>query len=127
MVIGIGTDVMRPSRIDPSTLQPGDPFFERAFTPAERAQAASRQDRHDFLVARFCAKEAIYKAVSDCREEFHPSDFEIVDDDDGHPHALLGGRTLTAAEGLWGPGVTVLVSISHEDDLVSAFALAQIP
>lgn len=127
MVIGIGTDVMRPSRIDPSTLQPGDPFFERAFTPAERAQAASRQDRHDFLVARFCAKEAVYKAVSDCREEFHPSDFEIVDDDDGHPHVLLGGRTAAAVEGLWGPGVTVLVSISHEDDLVSAFALAQIP
>lgn len=127
MVIGIGTDVMRPSRIDPSTLQPGDPFFERAFTPAERAQAASRQDRHDFLVARFCAKEAVYKAVSDCREELHPSDFEIVDDDDGHPHVLLGGRTAAAVEGLWGPGVTVLVSISHEDDLVSAFALAQIP
>ncbi len=127
MVIGIGTDVMRPSRIDPSTLQPGDPFFERAFTPAERAQAASRQDRHDFLVARFCAKEAVYKAVSDCREEFHPSDFKIVDDDDGHPHVLLGERTAAAVEGLWGPGVTVLVSISHEDDLVSAFALAQIP
>ncbi|MBQ6650899.1 MAG: holo-ACP synthase [Atopobiaceae bacterium] len=127
MVIGIGTDVMRLSRIDPSTLQPGDPFFERAFTPAERAQAASRQDRHDFLVARFCAKEAVYKAVSDCREEFHPSDFEIVDDDDGHPHVLLGGRTAATVEGLWGPGVTALVSISHEDDLVSAFALAQIP
>ena len=125
MVLGIGTDVMRSSRLVSSTLEPGDAFLERAFTPAERLQADARPDRHDFLVARFCAKEAVYKAVSDCREEFHPGDLEILDDEDGHPHVLLGGRTAAAVEGLWGLGVTVLVSISHEDDLVSAFALAQ--
>lgn len=125
MVIGIGTDVLRPSRLDPSTLESGDAFLERAFTQEERVQADARQDRHDYLVARFCAKEAAYKAVSFCREEFHPADFEILDDEDGHPHVFLAGRTAAAVERLWGPGVSVLVSITHEDELVSAFALAQ--
>lgn len=125
VVVGIGTDVLRPSRLDPSTLEPGDAFFERAFTAAEKRQARERRDRHDYLIARFCAKEAAYKAVSDCHEEFHPGDFEILDDEDGHPHVTLGGRTVAAVERLWGPGVDVLVSISHEDSVTSAFALAQ--
>lgn len=126
VVVGIGTDVLRPSRLDPSTLEPGDAFFERAFTVAEKRQAQERRDRHDYLIARFCAKEAAYKAVSDCREEFHPGDFEILDDEDGHPRVTMGGRTAAAVEALWGQGASLLISISHEDDVVSSFALAQI-
>ncbi len=125
MVVGIGTDVLRPSRLDWRTLEPGDAFFEHAFTLGERDQSATRQDSHEYLVGRFCAKEAVYKAIASCGEEFHPSDLEILDDEDGHPHVTLGGRTAAAIERLWGPGVDVLVSISHEDVLTSAFALAQ--
>jgi acyl-CoA synthetase (AMP-forming)/AMP-acid ligase II len=81
MVIGIGTDILRTSRLDPSTLVPGDAFFERAFTSTEREQAMHAANRHEYLVARFCAKEAAYKAISLCQEEFHPGDFEILDDE----------------------------------------------
>lgn len=125
MVIGIGTDVLRPPRLAASSLEPGDAFFERAFTPAEREQAAGRADAHEYLAGRFAAKEAAYKAIAECGKEFHPGDFEILDDANGHPHATLRGRTAEEVERAWGPGVAVLVSISHEDDLTSAFALAQ--
>lgn len=124
MVIGIGTDVLSPARIAEETLEKGDPFFERAFSPYERAQAALRSDRHHYLIARFCAKEAVYKAVSGCGEELRPGDIEILDDSDGRPHVTLRGRTFDAVRARWGE-VEILVSISHEDDVVSAFALAQ--
>ena len=125
MVIGVGTDILKTSRLNPSTLVPGDAFFERVFTLAEQEQATQAVDSHEYLVARFCAKEATYKAVSLCREEFHPGDFEVLDDKDGHPHVRLLGRTKQAVWGTWSEGVQLLVSISHEDGLVSAFALAQ--
>lgn len=125
MVVGVGTDVMRSSRLAAETLVEGDPFYERAFTQAEREQAAARPVPYEYLVGRFCAKEAAYKAVAFCGEVFHPGDFEVLDDEDGHPHVTLGGRTTAAVERLWGAGVGVLVSISHEDSVTTAFALAQ--
>ena len=125
MVIGIGTDILRTSRLDPSTLVPGDAFFERAFTSTEREQAMHAANRHEYLMARFCAKEAAYKAISLCQEEFHPGDFEILDDEGGHPHVRLLGRTKQMVWNTWSDDVQLLVSVSHEDGLVSAFALAQ--
>ena len=125
MVLGVGIDLLRLSRLSRSALVPGDAFYERAFTEAERAQAHQRSDRYDYLSARFCAKEALYKAVSDCKEEFHPGDFEVLDDEDGHPHARILWRTAIAVELIWGPQVELIVSITHEDGLIGAYALAQ--
>ena len=125
MILGIGTDVMALSRLDPSTLQPGDSFYRRAFTEAEKRQAAHDIDPPSFLARRFCAKEAIYKAISLSGEEFHPGDIEVVSNADLHPIAILHGKTREAfaryAQGPW----RLHVSMSSEDDIVSAFALAE--
>ena len=126
MVIGIGTDLLAKERLHEQTLEPDDPFARRAFTEREREQAAGRANRIEYLRGRFCAKEAVYKAISICGEEFRPKDIEVIDDENEHPHVMLHGRTAEALASCLGALPEVLVSLSYEDSYVSAFALAQI-
>ena len=126
MVIGIGTDLLASERLSERALDWADPFVTRAFTERERKQAEGRASHTEYLSGRFCAKEAVYKAVSVCGEEFRPQDIEIVDDDDEHPHVTLHGRTAEALVSCLGVLPEVLVSLSHEDAYISAFALAQV-
>lgn len=123
MIVGIGTDLFRYSRLAPEPLEPNDPFFRRAFTSAEQLQASERSTRFEYLAARFSAKEAIYKAISICGEEFHPGDIEIIDDEDGQPHARLSGKTKRRFERFIASSYSIHISLSHEDDHVLAFAL----
>ena len=126
MILGIGHDLLRPGRIVPSSLSGDDPFCRRAFTATEREQAYARgADCDRFLQGRFCAKEAIYKALSFCGEEFHPGEIEILDDANLHPIVTLSGRTKAAFDAFAQGPYRVLVSLTYEDNLISAFALVE--
>lgn len=124
MIIGIGTDLFRCDRIVPAALADGDAFLERVYTERERAQACSRPSRHEYLAGRFCAKEAIYKAISACGEAFHPGDIEVVDNADGRPLAQLHGRTKRAFEDRVEAAYEIEISISYDDGCACAFAIA---
>jgi len=125
MILGIGTDIFAASRLAPAALAPEDPFFRRAYTPAEQRKAQGRPDRRQYLAGRFAAKEAIYKSISSCGTEFRPGEIQITDDPDGRPHALLLGGTKAAFEDRWGAGYAIHLSISHEDGIACAFAITE--
>lgn len=126
MILGIGHDLLRPGRIVSASLAGDDPFCRRAYTAAERDQARERGDDYErFLRGRFCAKEAVFKALSFCGEEFHPGEIEILDDKNLHPLVTLSGRTKASFDAFARGPYRVLVSITYEEDLISAFALVE--
>ncbi len=125
MLIGIGTDIFALARLSPAAVNGDDPFFRRAYTPAEQAEAGLRANRLEYLAGRFAAKEAVYKAVSLCGAEFAPGDIQVTDDGDGRPHALLLGKTKARLEEKYGPRYRIHISISREDDFAVAFAVAE--
>ena len=88
---------------------------ERLFTDAERAYAAARARPAQHLAARFCAKEAVAKAIG-LTGGWAFRDVEVVATD-GPPRIALSGR---AAELATGP---VHVSLTHSRDTAGAVAI----
>ena len=78
----------------------------RLFTDAERAYAATRARPGQHLAARFCAKEAVAKALGLTAWSFR--DVEVVSGD-GAPTVKLHGAAAERAASL---GVAVRVSLT---------------
>lgn len=125
MIIGIGTDIVKISRICPAALPLDDPFFIRSFTEKEIEQSKERVDFRFFFATRFAGKEAVYKAISFCKTEFNPKDIEITDDDDGKPFASLTGKTLLALSAFIDGNIELNLSLSYEKEYALAFAVAE--
>ncbi|MCW2989441.1 MAG: holo-ACP synthase [Solirubrobacterales bacterium] len=87
---------------------------ERLFTDAERAYAASRARPGQHLAARFCAKEAVAKALA--LAAWSPRDVEVVLEESGAPAIVLHGPLADR-----GP---VLVSLTHEGGMAAAVAVS---
>jgi holo-[acyl-carrier protein] synthase len=91
---------------------------ERRFTDAERRYAASRARPGQHLAARFCAKEAVAKALGLTAWSFR--DVEIVAEG-GPPEVRLSGAAADRAIAL---GVRVNVSLTHTRREAAAVAIA---
>jgi holo-[acyl-carrier protein] synthase len=63
MIFGIGTDVLKLSRIDRVYQRYGDHFAERLLLDEEHALFVKAKNKPRFLAMRFAAKEAIAKAL----------------------------------------------------------------
>lgn len=124
--MGIGTDVFAVKRLADVAIREEDAFFKRAYTPEEKKTAGTVSDRRAWLAGRFAAKEAVYKAVSGCGVEFCPGDVCIVMGARGEPQACLRGKTKARFEQVYGPDYSIHLSISHEDKLAVAFAVAEL-
>ena len=92
----------------------------RLFTDGERAYAETRARPTMHLAARFCAKEAVAKALE--LEVFSAREVEVVRDDAGPPRVRLSGNAARRAEEL---GVRVYVSLTHTRGVAGAVALLQ--
>jgi holo-[acyl-carrier protein] synthase len=86
----------------------------RLFTDAEREYAAGRGRPAQHLAARFCAKEAVAKALA--LRAWDPLDVEIG----AGPRVQLHGGVARRAEEL---GVTVEVSLTHSRGMAGAVAI----
>jgi holo-[acyl-carrier protein] synthase len=114
---GVGIDLLEIDRLERAIAR--TPRLEqRIFTDAERAYAASRARPGLHLAARFCAKEAVVKALG--LEVWNPHDVEVIGTG-GPPSVRLTGRAATRAEEL---GVTVQVSLTHTHGMAGAVAVA---
>jgi holo-[acyl-carrier-protein] synthase len=126
MLLGIGIDLFAIQRLAPQALDAKDPFLLRAYTPREREQAQVRQMPLYYYATRFAGKEAVYKAISFCGEEFHPGEIEILNDADGKPHASISGRTAERLAACTNGGAyTVFISLSYDADYASAIAVVE--
>lgn len=115
-VTGIGLDLLEIERLE-RALDRRPRLAERLFTEGERAYAArqGRPARH--LAARFCAKEAVAKALGLTGWRF--TDVEVVGGA-GAPTVRLSGSAAARAREL---AVTPLVSLTHERSMAGAAAV----
>jgi holo-[acyl-carrier protein] synthase len=88
------------------------------FTGSELAYAAAKAYPAMHLAARFCAKEAVVKALA--LEVWNPHDVEVVREDGGAPEVRLSGRAAQRASELGG---TVAISMTHTRGMAGAVAV----
>jgi holo-[acyl-carrier protein] synthase len=114
---GIGLDLLEIDRLE-RALARRPRLAERLFTDAERAFADLRGEPARHLAARFCAKEAVAKALALRDGDWH--DVEVLGGGDGPPSVRLSGRAAERAVEL---GVDVEVSLTHSKGMAGAVAL----
>jgi holo-[acyl-carrier protein] synthase len=112
----IGIDLLEIERLE-RALQRRPRLAQRLFTDAERDYAARRARPGQHLAARFCAKEAVAKALGLTAWSFR--DVEVVSGD-GAPTVRLHGAAAERAAFL---GVAVCVSLTHSTKDAAAVAL----
>ena len=104
---GVGLDLLEIERLE-RALARSPRLALRLFTDRERAYAQARARPGQHLAARFCAKEAVAKALRLTGLDFR--EVEVVNDADGAPSVLLHGTAAARAAEL---GVDVDVSLTH--------------
>jgi holo-[acyl-carrier protein] synthase len=112
--VPVGIDLLEIERMEQALARrPG--LALRLFTDGERAYAARRARPGQHLAARFCAKEAVAKALR--LEAWNPHDIEVVGE---------GAKTGIALHGaLAALGVQVDVSMTHSKATAGAVALVR--
>jgi holo-[acyl-carrier protein] synthase len=114
---GVGIDLLEIERLE-RALQRRPRLAERLFTDGERAYAQSRARPAMHLAARFCAKEAVAKALS--LHEWSWRDIEVVGGGDTPPRVQLAGTAAARAGEL---GAAVAVSLTHTRGMAGAVAV----
>jgi holo-[acyl-carrier protein] synthase len=116
-VTGVGLDLLEIDRLA-QALARRPRLAERLFTPGERAFAAERGEPARHLAVRFCAKEAVAKALALRDGDWH--DVEVLGGGDGPPGVRLAGRAAARAAEL---GVEVEISLTHSKGMAGAVAM----
>jgi len=122
-IFGIGTDVTECPRIARMIEKHGDAFLQRIFTDAEIAYCQKNRAHTQHYTGRWCAKEAILKALgTGWSGGILWRDMEILNKPGGAPYVTLKGATAEIAEKM---GIAeVLISISHCESVATATAVA---
>jgi holo-[acyl-carrier protein] synthase len=110
----IGLDLLEIERME-RALARRPRLAERLFTDAERAYAATRARPGQHLAARFCAKEAVAKAIG-VEGGWAFRDVEVVATG-GAPEVRLSGRLAELATG------PIRISLTHTDTMAGAVAI----
>ena len=129
MILGVGVDLVHVPSFADQLDRPGSGFAE-VFTPGERRDANGRTtDPARHLAARWAAKEAVVKAWSASLHGSAPvmdpaNDgvtlrlIEVVPDAWGRPGIRLHGEVAKHLE-----GASVQISLSHDGDYATAYAV----
>ena len=115
---GVGIDLLDVARLE-RALERRPRLAERVFTAAEREYAARRARPARHLAARFCAKEAVAKALGLGAWAF--ADMEVVAGG-GPPEVRLRGAPANRAREL---GVRPRVSLTYTAELAGAAAVLE--
>jgi holo-[acyl-carrier protein] synthase len=112
----VGIDLLEVERLE-RALERRPRLAERLFTDAEREYAAARARPGQHLAARFCAKEAVAKALG--LEAWSFREVEVLGG--GRPVVRLSGAAAERADEL---GVRIDVSLTHSRRDAAAVAIA---
>jgi holo-[acyl-carrier protein] synthase len=114
----IGIDLVEPTRLQ-ARLEADDELRAELFREGELRYCEAQAAPYEHLAARFCAKEAVMKALG--LDVWDPLDIEIVGGGE-RIRVQLHGDIARRAEAL---GVEVTVSMTHLASLAGAVALVQ--
>jgi holo-[acyl-carrier protein] synthase len=115
--LSVGVDLLEIERLE-QALERRPRLAERLFTEGERAYAEGRARPGQHLAARFCAKEAVAKALGLVAWSFR--DVEVLGGGDGPPRVRLSGAAARRAAEL---GVEVEISLTHTHRDAAAVAV----
>jgi holo-[acyl-carrier protein] synthase len=118
VLAGVGIDLLEIDRME-RALERRPRLADRLFSAAEREYAASKARPAQHLAARFCAKEAVAKALG--LTVWNPRDVEVVATG-AAPDVRLTGHAAERATQL---GVTVRISLTHSRGMAAAVALTE--
>lgn len=120
-LLGVGVDLCGVARIERAIEK--EHFYERVFTPEERAYLNQKgKSRAQSAAAMFAAKEAVAKALgTGFSGGVMPWNISVVHDEKGAPGAELSGAAKERLEQMG--GASVRISLSHEGDSAIAFAV----
>ncbi len=118
-ILGIGNDIIEIERIRKSIDTHGLRLLTKLFTTKEQNYCLKYKDPVPHFAGRFSAKEAIVKALGTGFGE-HASwlDIEILNDPSGKPVVHFSSNMENRCK-----GSSILVSISHCQLYVTAFAI----
>lgn len=112
--ISIGTDIEEIKRFEGK--ETNFEFLSKVFTTSELEYSLKAKNPAKHLCARFCAKEAIVKALTglDIKGVYY-SDIEIINRNDGLPCATIAKY----------PDLKIKVSLSHCKEYATANAIIE--
>jgi holo-[acyl-carrier protein] synthase len=113
-VSGVGLDLLEIDRLE-QALERRPTLAARLFTEGERAYAAARSRPGQHLAVRFCAKEAVAKALA--LDAWSWTDIEVVSEG-GAPRIVLHGA-------LAGRPEAIDVSLTHSRGTAGAVAVVR--
>lgn len=118
-ILGIGNDIIEIERIRKSIDTHGLRLLTRLFTTKEQDYCLKHKDPVPHFAGRFSAKEAVVKALGTGFGQ-HASwlDIEIINDTHGKPSVFFSSALEKKLK-----GTSMLVSISHCQLYVTAFAI----
>ena len=118
MKIATGIDIIEIDRIKQSIEESEGKFCDRVFTAKEIEYCESKKaQKYQHYAARFAAKEAIYKALSDfVPKNYKFTDFEVVNNEKGKPEVCLGFE-ISGLE-------SIEISLSHCKEYAVAYVSA---
>ncbi|WP_068782779.1 holo-ACP synthase [Paenibacillus phocaensis] len=133
MIFGIGHDIVEIQRMERLLNKSiGERFRRRILTAAELELPGQSARPAEFLAGRFAAKEAVSKAFGcGIGQVLSFTDMEILPDAGGKPSVALTPEAwerlgLSAAgRRPEGGGYAIHLSITHERQLASAFAVVE--
>ena len=128
LIYGIGHDVLEIKRVGLLLgSRQGFRFMERVLTAREREEAKKRGGNlTEFVAGRFAAKEAISKAFGcGIGGVIGFVDMEVLPDESGKPVVVLNEQAWERLELPGEPEYVIHLSISHQTELASAFAVVE--
>lgn len=120
MIIGIGTDIVRVSRMTRNLERYGDKFAIRILTSNEFSEFSQHKRPANFLARRFAAKEATAKAMG-CgfRDGLMLSHIGVEHDELGKPTLTYCDKAIEVCKRL--KVAESHISLSDEDEYAVAF------
>ncbi len=115
MLLGVGVDIIKISRIRDALENSGKVFLDEVFTEWEQKRAQSHHDSAAYLSMTFAGKEAIFKCFGIGWETgVKLREIEIREGDFGEPCPTLSGKfaSLASVRGV----AKALLSLSYDAD-----------
>ena len=123
-IIGIGSDIVKISRIEKLVDRYGERFLQRIFTVSETAYAFCKARPALHLAARFAAKEAFVKALgSGLRGGLNWCDIEVINNELGQPQLKLYNYAKQMC--YESRNASTWLSLAHEQEFALAFVVLE--
>jgi len=127
MIAGIGTDIIKISRIENIKREHGDKFLNKIFTDREKEYCEKYDNSSEHYAVRFAAKEAIAKALgvqlwsAKIPGNLAWKDIDVSNDEQGKPIVFFRGETADKMD-----KYTCHVSLSHCTDYATAVSVIEL-